>query len=46
LVERKASDAKLLAEQKEQIKEGLLRQKAQNIQFARYTQAQLNQPLE
>lgn len=46
LVERKTSDEKLLAEQKEQIKEGLLRQKAQNIQFARFTHAQMNQKLE
>jgi len=38
-VERKVAEEALLAEQKEQIKEGLLRQKAQTIQFARYTQA-------
>lgn len=46
LIERKTSDTKLLEQQKEQIKEGLLRQKAQNIQFARFTAAQLNQKLE
>jgi len=39
-VARVAADEKLMEESKEQLKEGILRQKAQSIQFARYTQVQ------